>query len=144
VVTLTDQAAAVIRDLTTRPGLPAQTGLRIAPQDGDGAGGLALSLTAGPHAGDQVTVHFWYFADPDAPNFFLAEFDEQDLVSFTDGDSVTVSAEGEPVRFLLISGRPIREPIAWYGPIVMNTQEELRTAFEELEKGAFIKHRVKE
>lgn len=53
-VTLTDQAAAVIRDLTTRPGLPAQTGLRIAPQDGDGAGGLALSLTAGPHAGDQV------------------------------------------------------------------------------------------
>jgi len=69
---------------------------------------------------------------------------DRHLVSFTDGDSVTVSAEGEPVRFLLISGRPIREPIAWYGPIVMNTQEELRTAFEELEKGAFIKHRVKE
>ena len=69
---------------------------------------------------------------------------DRHLVSFTDGDSVTVSAEGEPVRFLLISGRPIREPIAWYGPIVMNTQEELRTAFEELEKGTFIKHRVKE
>ena len=69
---------------------------------------------------------------------------DQHLVSFTDGDSVMVSAEAEPVRFLLISGRPIREPIPWYGPIVMNTQEELRTAFEELEKGTFINHRVKE
>ena len=68
---------------------------------------------------------------------------DRHLVSFTDGDSVTVSAEGEPLRFLLISGRPIREPIAWYGPIVMNTQEELRIAFEELEKGTFIKHRTK-
>jgi redox-sensitive bicupin YhaK (pirin superfamily) len=66
---------------------------------------------------------------------------DQHLVFFTDGDLVTVSAEAEPVRFLLISGQPIREPIAWYGPIVMNTQEELRTAFEELEKGTFIKHR---
>jgi iron-sulfur cluster assembly protein len=52
-LTLTDQAVAVIRDLTTRPGLPAETGLRIAPQDG-GAGGLALALAEGPGAGDQV------------------------------------------------------------------------------------------
>ena len=52
-VTLTDQAAAVIRDLTTRPGLPAETGLRISSEDG-GAGGLALSLSDGPQAGDQV------------------------------------------------------------------------------------------
>ena len=44
------------------------------------------------------------------------------------------------MRFLLISGKPIGEPIAWYGPIVMNTQEELRVAFEELEQGTFIKH----
>ena len=43
-----------------------------------------INQTIAAHAGDQVTVHFWYFADPDAPNFFLAEFDEQDLVSFTD------------------------------------------------------------
>jgi redox-sensitive bicupin YhaK (pirin superfamily) len=43
------------------------------------------------------------------------------------------------VRFLLISGRPIREPVAWYGPIVMNTETELRQAFDELEKGTFIK-----
>jgi quercetin 2,3-dioxygenase len=46
----------------------------------------------------------------------------------------------EPLRFLLVSGMPIREPIAWRGPIVMNTQAELRTAFEELDRGTFIKH----
>jgi redox-sensitive bicupin YhaK (pirin superfamily) len=64
------------------------------------------------------------------------------LVFFDDGDAVSVVTEGEPVRFLLISGRPIREPIAWHGPIVMNTQEELRLAFEELERGTFIKNRA--
>jgi hypothetical protein len=56
-----------------------------------------------------------------------------------DGDAVSVTAEAEPVRFLLRSGKPIGEPIAWYGPIVMNTQEELRVAFEELGRGTFIK-----
>ncbi len=61
------------------------------------------------------------------------------LVVFGDGDHLSVSTEAEPVRFLLISGKPIGEPIAWYGPIVMNTQEELRTAFEELDRGTFIK-----
>jgi redox-sensitive bicupin YhaK (pirin superfamily) len=66
----------------------------------------------------------------------------RNLVHFTDGDSVTVSAEAEPVRFLLVSGRPIGEPIAWYGPIVMNTQDELRVAFEELERNTFIKHQT--
>ena len=63
------------------------------------------------------------------------------LVFFGDGDQVSVAAETEGVRFLLISGKPIGEPIAWYGPIVMNTQEELRVAFEELERGTFIKER---
>jgi redox-sensitive bicupin YhaK (pirin superfamily) len=63
------------------------------------------------------------------------------LVLFGDGDAISVRAEEEPVRFLLISGKPIGEPIAWYGPIVMNTQEELRVAFEELERGTFIKDR---
>ncbi|MFZ2196544.1 MAG: pirin family protein [Thermodesulfovibrionales bacterium] len=60
-------------------------------------------------------------------------------VLFDDGDQVAVSAEGEPVRFLLISGRPIKEPVAWYGPIVMNTEEELEVAFEEYRNGTFIK-----
>lgn len=64
-----------------------------------------------------------------------------DLVLFSDGDQVMVSTEGDNVRFLLISGKPIGEPIAWYGPIVMNTQDELRIAFEELNKGTFIKHK---
>jgi redox-sensitive bicupin YhaK (pirin superfamily) len=57
------------------------------------------------------------------------------------GDKVSIKTEGSPVRFLLISGRPIGEQVAWYGPIVMNTREELQTAFEEFEKGTFIKHR---
>ncbi|MGD0954273.1 MAG: pirin family protein [Methanotrichaceae archaeon] len=64
-----------------------------------------------------------------------------DLVLFDDGDQVMVSTEGDPVRFLLISGKPIREPIAWYGPIVMNTNDELRIAFEEYDNGTFIKHK---
>jgi redox-sensitive bicupin YhaK (pirin superfamily) len=61
------------------------------------------------------------------------------LVLFDNGDEVMVSTEDEPVRFLLISGKPIGEPVAWYGPIVMNTQEELKIAFEEYNKGTFIK-----
>jgi quercetin 2,3-dioxygenase len=65
-----------------------------------------------------------------------------ELVLFDDGDVVKVAAEGDPVRFLLISGKPLGEPVAWRGPIVMNTQAELRTAFEELERGTFIKHGV--
>lgn len=64
-----------------------------------------------------------------------------DLVLLGDGDQITVSTEEDPVRFLLISGKPIGEPIAWYGPIVMNTNEELRIAFEEYDNGTFIKHK---
>jgi redox-sensitive bicupin YhaK (pirin superfamily) len=61
------------------------------------------------------------------------------IVLYGDGDEVSVSSEEKGVRFLLISGRPIVEPVAWYGPIVMNTQEELRLAFEEYQNGTFIK-----
>lgn len=61
------------------------------------------------------------------------------LALFTDGDQVVVTTRHGAVRFLLISGKPIREPVAWQGPIVMNTQEELRLAFEEYQKGTFIK-----
>jgi len=63
------------------------------------------------------------------------------LVLFGEGGQVVVTTEDEAVRFLLLSGKPIREPVAWYGPIVMNTREELQTAFEEYEKGTFIKHK---
>jgi hypothetical protein len=62
------------------------------------------------------------------------------LVLFGDGERVVVSTEEESVRFLLISGKPIGEPVAWYGPIVMNTRAELRVAFEEYNSGRFIKH----
>lgn len=62
------------------------------------------------------------------------------LMLFTDGASLTVSTADESVRFLLISGQPIGEPIAWYGPIVMNTHEELAIAYQELDEGTFIKH----
>ncbi len=61
------------------------------------------------------------------------------LVLFENGDDVIVVTEKDPVRFLLMSGKPIGEPVAWYGPIVMNTQEELRIAFEEYRHGTFIK-----
>jgi len=64
-----------------------------------------------------------------------------DLVLFRDGDQVMVSTDADPVRFLLVSGQPIGEPVAWYGPIVMNTNEELRTAFEEYDNGTFVRKR---
>jgi hypothetical protein len=60
-----------------------------------------------------------------------------------EGNQIKVTSEEVSVRFLLVSGKPIGEPVAWYGPIVMNTQEELRLAFEQYEKGTFIKHKGK-
>jgi redox-sensitive bicupin YhaK (pirin superfamily) len=67
-----------------------------------------------------------------------AEADNRSLVLFDRGDEVMVQAGEEGVRFLLVSGKPIQEPVAWYGPIVMNTQEQLRRAFEQLEEGTFL------
>lgn len=62
------------------------------------------------------------------------------LVIYRDGDEINIYTKDNKVRFLLISGKPLKEPVAWRGPIVMNTDEELRIAFEEYQKGAFIKH----
>lgn len=61
------------------------------------------------------------------------------LVRFGSGDEITVQAGDDGIRFLLMTGRPIQEPVAWHGPIVMNTQDELRQAFRELQNGTFIK-----
>ena len=61
------------------------------------------------------------------------------LVLFDSGDEVTVQAGDEGIRFLLVSGKPIEEPVAWYGPIVMNTQAELQQAVAELRNGTFIR-----
>jgi redox-sensitive bicupin YhaK (pirin superfamily) len=56
------------------------------------------------------------------------------------GGQIAVTTEDKPVRFLLASGKPIAEPVAWYGPIVMNTEDELKVAFDEFQRGTFIKH----
>jgi redox-sensitive bicupin YhaK (pirin superfamily) len=66
---------------------------------------------------------------------------DRSLVVFDRGDEVTVQAGDEGIRFLLVSGKPIQEPVAWHGPIVMNTKAELRQAMLELNDGTFIKHR---
>jgi redox-sensitive bicupin YhaK (pirin superfamily) len=63
------------------------------------------------------------------------------LVLFDRGDEVTVQAGDAGIRFLLVSGQPLEEPVAWRGPIVMNTQEELREAYAELQNGTFIRGR---
>jgi redox-sensitive bicupin YhaK (pirin superfamily) len=57
------------------------------------------------------------------------------------GDEIVVHAGPEGIRFLLVSGKPLEEPVAWYGPIVMNTEEELRQAVSELHNGSFIRHK---
>jgi redox-sensitive bicupin YhaK (pirin superfamily) len=68
------------------------------------------------------------------------EVDNRTLVLFDRGDEVTVQAGEKGIRFLLVSGKPLGEPVAWYGPIVMNTQAELRQAFAEFQNGTFLKH----
>jgi hypothetical protein len=65
--------------------------------------------------------------------------ENRSLILFDRGDEVTVQAGEDGIRFLLVSGKPFEEPVAWYGPIVMNTQEQLQKAFEELQEGTFLK-----
>jgi hypothetical protein len=75
------------------------------------------------------------WADTNPPT----EATNRSLVLFDQGDEIEVQAGEDGVRFLLVSGKPLVEPVAWYGPIVMNTQAELRQAFEELERGTFLR-----
>ena len=77
--------------------------------------------------------------DPNAPAVYDAK--NHSLVLFDRGDEITVQSGPEGIRFLLVSGRPLEEPVAWYGPIVMNTQAELRQAMSELQTGKFIRHK---
>jgi len=67
---------------------------------------------------------------------------EKNLVVYQTGDEVVIKTKDQPVRFLLVSGRPLNEPVAWRGSIVMNSEEELQTAFREVQKGTFIKHTI--
>jgi redox-sensitive bicupin YhaK (pirin superfamily) len=76
--------------------------------------------------------------DPNAPVVYDAK--NHSLVLFDRGDEIVVQAGPEGIRFLLVSGKPLEEPVAWYGPIVMNTQEQIRQAMAELHNGSFIQH----
>ena len=67
-----------------------------------------------------------------------SDVDNRSLVLFDSGDEISVQAGEEGIRFLFVSGKPLREPVAWYGPIVMNTQEQLREAFGALKDGTFL------
>jgi redox-sensitive bicupin YhaK (pirin superfamily) len=87
---------------------------------------------AGPLDVPTEPSHWWDTTPP-------REAANRSLVLFGEGDAIAVQAGEGGIRFLLISGKPLREPVAWYGPIVMNTQAELREAFEELREGTFLK-----
>jgi len=80
-----------------------------------------------------------HVAKPDSGPVY--DVSNHSLVLFDSGDESVVQAGDEGIRFLLVSGKPIEEPVAWYGPIVMNTQEQLRQAIAELQDDTFIKHR---
>ncbi len=96
------------------------------------AGEGKFSNASGPLAVPTESVGWADAAPP-------AEADNRSLVLFDQGDELTVQAGEEGIRFLLVSGKPIEEPVAWYGPIVMNTQSQLREAFDQLEQGTFLK-----
>jgi hypothetical protein len=112
---------------------------------------LRARLAAGPLPVREALRHGRAVADATGPRPVMTDplgeidtavpvlADNRSLVLFDRGDEVSVEAGEEGIRFLLVSGRPIGEPVAWYGPIVMNTQEELRQAFEEFQNGTFLK-----
>ena len=113
----------------------------------------ALPVERGRHAFAYVFEGAGTFSDASQPFGVLTEKNtaqgetlirertgNRSLVVFDSGDEVTVQAGDEGIRFLLISGKPIEEPVAWHGPIVMNTQAELQQAVAELRDGSFIKH----
>ncbi len=133
-----------VRDIVTEPeyldvSVPAGAGFRHAIRRGHTAFAYVIE---GEGYFDQERDA--YSREVIGANYF--DFDrrcvcgDRTLVQYGDGDGVAVSAADSPVRFLLISGLPTGEPVAWYGPIVMNTQEELKIAFEEYQGGTFIKH----
>jgi hypothetical protein len=101
------------------------------------AGGGKFCNASGPLA---VPTEGVGWADTAPP----AEAGNRSLVLFDSGDEVVVQAGDDGIRFLLVSGKPLQEPVAWYGPIVMNTQEQLREAFEDLERGTFLDPTTKE
>ena len=108
-----------------------------------------LSVDRTRHAFAYVFAGSGAFRDASAPRDVATERTDggleysgnRSLVLFDRGDEIVVQAGGEGIRFLLVSGKPLEEPVAWRGPIVMNTREELQQAFEELRSGTFIRAR---
>lgn len=110
-----------------------------------------LPVETSRHAFAYVFEGSGTFRDASAPRAVKTEWEgipegavindvgNRSLVLFDNGDEVTVQAGEQGIRFLLVSGKPIQESIAWHGPIVMNTQEELEQAFQEFREGTFIK-----
>jgi redox-sensitive bicupin YhaK (pirin superfamily) len=132
---VTDVAAApVYLDVTVPPGkrrtIPVETSSQAFAYVFDGSGKFCNAS-----APLDVPTEGAGWSDKTPPS----SVENRMLVLFDRGDELTVEAGAAGIRFLLVSGRPLQEPIAWYGPIVMNTQEQLREAFEELERGAFLK-----
>jgi redox-sensitive bicupin YhaK (pirin superfamily) len=99
------------------------------------AGAGKFCNASGPLAVPTEPVGWWDTTPP-------TEASNRSLVLFDQGDEIVVQAGDDGIRFLLISGKPLREPVAWYGPIVVNTQKELQQAFEELREGTFLNPRV--
>jgi redox-sensitive bicupin YhaK (pirin superfamily) len=113
-----------------------------------------LPIETGRHAFAYIFEGSGWFRDASKPFGVLTEKEidgreitlreqtgNRSLVVFDRGDEVAVQAGEQGIRFLLVSGKPIEEPVAWYGPIVMNTQAELQQAVTELRNGTFIKQR---
>jgi redox-sensitive bicupin YhaK (pirin superfamily) len=112
-----------------------------------------LAVERSRHAFAYVFAGSGSFRDASAPQGVLTEelssgatmrsqpMKNRSLVLFDSGDEIVVQSGDEGIRFLLVSGKPIEEPVAWYGPIVMNTREELEQAMRELRNGSFIKER---
>jgi redox-sensitive bicupin YhaK (pirin superfamily) len=123
-------------DVTVPPGvrrrLPVETTRHAFAYVFEGSGRFAQASDPRPVQTDWVGAP--------APGSLDLVADNRSLVLFDSGDEVVVQAGDEGVRFLLVSGAPLREPVAWRGPIVMNTQDELRTAFQEYQNGTFLKH----
>jgi redox-sensitive bicupin YhaK (pirin superfamily) len=115
----------------TRKTLPVETSRHAFAYVFEGAGDFR-------DASEPRSVKTEGVGDP-VPSISQEETGNRSLVLFDRGDEVTVQAGEEGIRFLLVSGKPLEEPVAWQGPIVMNTPEELRQAYTELREGTFIR-----
>jgi len=127
-------AEPIYLDVSVPPGLtktlPVETSRHAFAYVFSGSGKFCNA--SGPLAVPTEPVGWWDKTPP-------AHAENRSLILFDSGDEVIVRGGEDGIRFLLVSGKPLQEPVAWYGPIVMNTQEQLRQAFEELERGTFLK-----